>query len=54
MNKKAATPLTVQEVDQEIRMYEVHTKFKCEQKAVHSKLTKSKKPVNDEHILELG
>jgi len=28
----AATPLTVQEVDQEIRVYEVHTKFKCEQR----------------------
>jgi len=49
----AATPLTVQEVDQEIRMYEEHIKFKCEQKAVRSELTKSKKPVSDGHILEL-
>jgi hypothetical protein len=36
-----ATLLTEQELDQEIRMYE-HLKFKCEQKSVHSKLTKSK------------
>jgi len=49
----AATPLTVWEVDQEIRMYMEHIKLKYKQKAVHSELTKSKKPVSDGRILEL-
>jgi len=48
----AAAPLTVQKVDQEIRMYVEYIKAKCEQKALHSELTKSKKPVSDGHILE--
>jgi hypothetical protein len=48
----AAAPFTVQEVDQEIRMYVEYIKLKCEQKAVHSELTKSKKPVSDRHIFE--
>jgi hypothetical protein len=47
----AAAPLTVQKVDQEIRMYVEYIKLKCEQKAVHSELTKS--TVSDGHILEL-
>jgi hypothetical protein len=34
-------------------MYVEHIKLKGEQKAVHSELTKSKKPVSDGHILEL-
>jgi hypothetical protein len=48
----AAALLTVHEVDQEIGMYVEHIKFKYEQKAVHSELTKSKKPVSDGHIME--
>jgi hypothetical protein len=46
----AAAIWTVEEVDQEIRMYVEYIKLKCKHKIVHSELMKSKKLVRDENV----
>jgi hypothetical protein len=49
----AAATWTVEDVNQEIRIYVECIILNCEQKTVHSQLMKSKQLVSDESVLEL-